>query len=110
MVILYFVVCFRFTLIPSVVSSVRVKTPDEIVHLIADSDDPLKTTDQTRTLGLIVCLTSLLNFHPWSSSQKFNNKSGTLSRYYIVCDKLTLGCKFVTAGLQRDCCNVGITN
>ncbi|CAN1176226.1 Sm-like protein LSM7, partial [Linum perenne] len=28
---------------------------DEAVEFLRDSDDPLKTTDQTRTLGLIVC-------------------------------------------------------
>ena len=29
---------------------------DEVVEFIRDSDDPLKTTDQTRRLGLIVCI------------------------------------------------------
>ncbi|KAJ6815813.1 sm-like protein LSM7 isoform X2 [Iris pallida] len=28
---------------------------DESVEFLRDSDDPLKTTDQTRRLGLIVC-------------------------------------------------------
>ncbi|RXI05439.1 hypothetical protein DVH24_006696 [Malus domestica] len=29
---------------------------DEAVEFLRDSDDPLKTTDQTRRLGLIVCI------------------------------------------------------
>ncbi|CAN6703109.1 unnamed protein product [Malus baccata var. baccata] len=34
---------------------------DEAVEFLRDSDDPLKTTDQTRRLGLIVCI--LLVYH-----------------------------------------------
>ncbi|KAJ6948483.1 hypothetical protein NC652_002813 [Populus alba x Populus x berolinensis] len=33
---------------------------DEAVEFLRDADDPLKTTDQTRRLGLIVCFLLIL--------------------------------------------------
>uniref|UniRef100_A0A7N1A0R3 Sm domain-containing protein n=1 Tax=Kalanchoe fedtschenkoi TaxID=63787 RepID=A0A7N1A0R3_KALFE len=47
---------------------------DEAVESLRDTDDPLKTTDQTRRLGLIVCRgTAVMHVSPTDGTDEIPN-------------------------------------
>ncbi|KAJ0961741.1 hypothetical protein J5N97_000060 [Dioscorea zingiberensis] len=50
---------------------------DEAIEFLRDSDDPLKTTDQTRRLGLIVCRgTAVMLVSPTDGTDEIANPFG----------------------------------
>ncbi|XP_044491747.1 sm-like protein LSM7 [Mangifera indica] len=47
---------------------------DEAIEFLRDADDPLKTTDQTRRLGLIVCRgTAVMLVSPTDGTDEISN-------------------------------------
>jgi hypothetical protein len=56
-------------------------------HWVADADDPLKTTDQTRRLGLIVCFLLILVIlfkHSQEGSSFIRSRTGEYVLKFIV--------------------------